>query len=207
MLNLMPLTSRRWLLILGPINIALTFLVGWEVSVLRHAREPLALTVPLPAARRHFPDAGHCPAARDMIRRDPDGTVLIDRLVLSILLRVPDITAEGRLVPFIADRVPSGLGVFGVRAGGALDCLGLRNGDVIRRVDGRPVSGYPTLRAADDAIGDDGMVALDVDRAGGSVTLRAHILRSSLAPRLPGGRCDVRGIERAHERPLPSLPR
>lgn len=51
-----------------------------------------------------------------------------------------------RLIPAIHDGHPAGLKVFGVDTDSTLGMLGLRNGDLVVRIDGQPVyAGAPTV--------------------------------------------------------------
>ncbi|MCA9623623.1 MAG: hypothetical protein KC731_31595 [Myxococcales bacterium] len=88
------------------------------------------------------------------VTQQPDGTYVIARAALQSLLETPQ--AISRAVRVVPSKTPPGMKLLGLRPGSVLAVLGLRNGDVVLRLNGHDVStpdhaldAYQALRASD----------------------------------------------------------
>jgi hypothetical protein len=92
----------------------------------------------------------------DAVRCPEENLCIIDRALVQALLaqRAPHVW-RARIVPSIRDGETIGLKVYGVREGTLPAALGLRSGDLLRAINGRPLTSmghaaeaYSTLRQA-----------------------------------------------------------
>ncbi len=115
-------------------------------------------------------------AAADCSRRHVIDIPLDSRLLEDFLVS-PHWTRQVRIVPSISDGKPLGFKIYAIRRGSLAWHLGLRNGDLIRTVNGYDLSSpdkcleaYARLRASD-------LVVVELERAGISHELRYQIYR------------------------------
>ncbi len=75
-------------------------------------------------------------AAAEGIRRNPDGTYTLDsRMVEGQLANLSELLTQARAVPNFEDGKTNGFRLFSIKRGSIFDQIGLRNGDVIRKVN------------------------------------------------------------------------
>jgi general secretion pathway protein C len=99
------------------------------------------------------------------------------QLLEDLLSRQSALARQMRIVPWIGDGKPQGFRVYAVRRGSLAWHLGMRNGDIIRTVNGLDVTSpdkcleaYSRLRSSD-------LVVVELLRAGVVHELRYHIFR------------------------------
>jgi type II secretory pathway component PulC len=91
------------------------------------------------------PPSAAAAAAAPIVDVDVGVTISAPATSVDPLSLLPE-SNQVRLVPAIHDGRPVGAKLFGVRADSTLALLGLRNGDLIVRIDGQPVyAGSPTV--------------------------------------------------------------
>ncbi|MFN7951949.1 MAG: type II secretion system protein GspC [bacterium] len=72
----------------------------------------------------------------DGIRRNPDGSFTLDsRMVENQLTNLSELLTQARAVPNFEDGKTNGFRLFSIKRGSIFDQIGLRNGDVIRKVN------------------------------------------------------------------------
>jgi general secretion pathway protein C len=115
---------------------------------------------------------GATPSFRDGIRRLGDGRYEIQRRTLDAWTgNLPQLAGAVRIAPVVLDGKSAGLRLDGIRSDGPLAAIGLRNGDVIRAINGldldspeRAIDAYLKLRAASH-------ISIAADRAGRRIQL------------------------------------
>ncbi len=94
------------------------------------ASTPLTKTAPAAVAPAPAGDLA------DGIRRNPDGTFTLDsRMVEGQLANLSELLTQARAVPNFEDGKTNGFRLFSIKRGSIFDQIGLRNGDVIRKVN------------------------------------------------------------------------
>ena len=74
--------------------------------------------------------------AAEGIRRNPDGSYTLDsRMVEGQLANLSELLTQARAVPNFEDGKTNGFRLFSIKRGSIFDQIGLRNGDVIRKVN------------------------------------------------------------------------
>jgi general secretion pathway protein C len=116
-------------------------------------------------------------AAPPGIRRIGEHAYELRRSAVEAMLG--DMAALGsglRVVPELRDGQPAGLGLYGIRPGGPLTRIGLESGDLLRAVNGLPLTSPDAALAAYTALRTAAHVSLSVERAGRPITLD-YVLR------------------------------
>jgi general secretion pathway protein C len=149
--------------------------IGWDratvafdggETVLEMATEP-APTVEAPADTD--PPA---PEASDRIRRTGENAYLVDRREIAGALGNPSgLLTQLRAVAEVRDGRPAGFRLFRIREDGLFARLGLRDGDVVERVNGAEVHDPAALLRFLERLGHEPRVALDIVRAEAPRTL------------------------------------
>lgn len=94
------------------------------------------LTPPFRAAGAAAAPAGPATDVADGIRRNPDGSFTLDsRMVENQLTNLSELLTQARAVPNFEDGKTNGFRLFSIKRGSIFDQIGLRNGDVIRKVN------------------------------------------------------------------------
>lgn len=113
-----------------------------------------------------------CKADRCTLRRSTIDRILADSASWSRSARlIPVLRSEDK-----QDNQIRGLKVFGIRGGSLLALLGLRNGDVVRSINGHDVSSPDRALAAYAALRDSDELRVAIERAGAAQTLTYKIL-------------------------------
>lgn len=149
--------------------------VTWEgVTLVADGRR---MHVPL---ERRPPDAGDAPAAPSApveaptreIRQVSADSFLVDRaFLLGEAGNMSALLAQLRAVPEVEAGAPIGFRVFAISDDSVFRRLGLRNGDVVRRVNGTTLHDPAALLSFLQGMGDESRIALDLVRAGRPSTL------------------------------------
>ena len=150
--------------------------IGWDRAtvafdggdaVLEMAREPAPADAP-PAAE----DAPPAPAAGDRIRRTGENAYLVDRReIAGALGNTSGLLTQLRAVAEVREGRPAGFRLFRIRDESLFARLGLRDGDVVERVNGTAVHDPAALLRFLERLGHEPRVALDIVRADAPRTL------------------------------------
>jgi general secretion pathway protein C len=173
-----PATRRQELYRVGDrIGDARVATIGWDrVSLEGPAGEQtLELTTPgssgpppppaAPAAPPPAPDG-------ERIRQTAENVFIVDRRELAGAVdSMSALLTQLRAVAEVRDGRPAGLRLFQIRDGSLFARLGLRNGDVVQRVNGSAVADPATLLGFLTRLGHEPRVALDIVRADAPRTL------------------------------------
>lgn len=129
-----------------------------------------------PAAASGTAPPAVSPSFGQGIRQSGERRYEVQRRTLDAWLgNLPQLATEVRVLPEIRDGKPAGLRLLGIRAGGFLAALGLRNDDVIQAINGldldspeRAIETYLKLRAASH-------ISIAADRGGRRTNLEYDI--------------------------------
>lgn len=111
------------------------------------------------------------PAPRD-VRQVSDDGFLVDRaLLLGQVGSMSSLLTQLRAVPEVENGQPIGFRVFAIDDDSIFRRLGLREGDVVRRVNGSTLHDPTALLSFLQGMGDESRIALDLVRAGAPTTL------------------------------------
>jgi general secretion pathway protein C len=115
---------------------------------------------PPPAA----PPAGAAPD--DRIRQTAENAFVVDRRALAGAVdNMSGLLTQLRAVAEVRDGRPAGFRLFQIREGSLFSRLGLRNGDVVQRVNGGTIADPTALLGFLQRLGQEPRVALDIVRA------------------------------------------
>jgi general secretion pathway protein C len=152
--------------------------IDWDRVTLDGARgeEVLELSPPPAApaddATVRTAAAVPAPAADGRIRRTGENAFIVDRRELAGAAdNMSGLMTQLRAVAEVEDGRPAGFRLFQIRDDSLFARLGIRNGDVVQRVNGAPVADPAALLAFLDRLRTEPRVALDVVRAGVPRTL------------------------------------
>lgn len=126
----------------------------------------------VPAAAATVPPPPATPQASSRIRQVSADSFLVDRTLL--LHEVGDMSgllAQLRAVPEVQDGEPVGFRLFAIAEQSIFRRLGLRDGDVVRRVNGSTLRDPAALLSFLQGMGHESRIALDVVRDGRPSTL------------------------------------
>jgi general secretion pathway protein C len=137
---------------------------GGEQYVLARTAPPAE---PVPGARDPAPDA---------VRRASDGEYVLDRRDLRRrLANLDHVATEIRAIPNFKDGAPTGYRVFGIKSGSLYERLGLRNGDVVRRVNTVALTDPTRAFAILQELPRERRVTLEISRGAGARTLTYNV--------------------------------
>jgi general secretion pathway protein C len=149
--------------------------IGWDratvafdggEATLEIASEPAPPDTPAPA------DAPPPPATGERIRRTGENAYLVDRREISGALgNTSGLLTQLRAVAEVRDGRPAGFRLFRIREESLFARLGLRDGDVVERVNGTEVHDPAALLRFLERLGHEPRVALDIVRAEAPRTL------------------------------------
>lgn len=156
--------------------------------VLERRGRPLTLTflrerfeAPMPAAAPaggRADGSGAGPADDGAVRATGPGAYTVDGARWDAMLADGGALARGaRLVPAVKDGAVIGFKLYAVRAGSWFDRLGLKNGDVLRAVNGLPLTSPQEALEAYEKVRDAPLLTVGIDRADQPLTLRYTIER------------------------------
>jgi general secretion pathway protein C len=150
--------------------------IGWDRAtvafdggdaVLEMAREPAPADAQ-PAAK----DAAPEPPAGERIRRTGENAYLVDRReIAGALGNTSGLLTQLRAVAEVREGRPAGFRLFRIREESLFARLGLRDGDVVERVNGTAVHDPTALLRFLERLGHEPRVALDIVRADAPRTL------------------------------------
>jgi general secretion pathway protein C len=145
--------------------------ISWDRVTLAGPRgeETLELAAPAPTAE---PPAAEVPAtavreaaAGDRIRQTGENAFVVDRRELAGGVEgMSGLLTQLRAVAEVRDGRPAGFRLFQIRAASLFARLGLRDGDVVQRVNGTAISEPAALLGFLQRLGEEPRVALDIVR-------------------------------------------
>lgn len=91
------------------------------------------------------------------------------------LADLPTLLSQARAVPYFRNGKSIGMRLFAIRQGSLYDKLGLKNGDIIRKVNGENVSDPTQALQVFNLLKDDKSINVTVERRGGEQTLNYNI--------------------------------
>ncbi len=129
---------------------------------------------------RTVPPAGEDPGAEDpapdAVRRAGDGEYVLDRRDLRRrLANLDSVATEIRAIPNFEDGAPTGYRVFGIKSGSLYERLGLRNGDIVRRVNTVALTDPTRAFAILQELPRERRVTLEISRGAGARTLTYNV--------------------------------
>lgn len=129
------------------------------------------------------PDTAAPPAAVDWIRPDGPGAWRVTRSGLDAALAEPSALARSaRIIPAREGDAFVGFKLYGVRPQSIVAALGLKNGDLLRTVNGLPLATPQQALEAYTALRNAPSFALELTRGGAPLTLRYTIEGAPTAP-------------------------
>jgi general secretion pathway protein C len=143
--------------------------IDWDRVTLERAgrEETLALAPPAPAAPEPPDGAKATPAAArdENIRRTGENAFVVDRREISGAAdNMSGLLTQLRAVAEVRDGRPAGFKLFRIQDGSLFARLGLRDGDVVRRVNGADIGEPAALLSFLDRLRHEPRVALDIVR-------------------------------------------
>ncbi len=101
-----------------------------------------------------------------------DTRVIEKQFVVALLGRVDEILSQMRVIPHTSGE---GYGVYSIRRGSIVEQMGLRNRDIVRRVNGRNLNSMKDILNAYQSLSDDSEIVLEITRGGKPVALKYQI--------------------------------
>ncbi len=127
---------------------------------------------PSSAARRR----GASASLRDGIKKTGPYEYEVDRAMLDEQLQdLNKLGSQARIIPHYKDGRADGFKLVGVRPGSLYTLLGVRSGDIIRRVNGEEINSPTKALALYDKLKSTSNVTVDIERRGRPQTLTFHI--------------------------------
>ena len=149
--------------------------IGWDRATLAFEGGEAVLeiaTAPAPAETAAVTEAPPAPEADGRIRRTGENAYLVDRREIAGALGNPSgLLTQLRAVAEVRDGRPAGFRLFRIREESLFARLGLRDGDVVERVNGTEVQDPAALLRFLERLGHEPRVALDIVRAEAPRTL------------------------------------
>jgi len=149
--------------------------IGWDRATLAFEGGEAVLeiaTAPAPAETAAATEAPPAPEADGRIRRTGENAYLVDRREIAGALGNPSgLLTQLRAVAEVRDGRPAGFRLFRIREESLFARLGLRDGDVVERVNGTEVQDPAALLRFLERLGHEPRVALDIVRAEAPRTL------------------------------------
>jgi len=104
------------------------------------------------------------PSAR---RATPQRTITVDReKIIESLTDINKVLTQASIKPHFTDGEPDGLAFTGVRAGSIFRKVGLRNGDIVKSIDGQDIKSPEDLISLYNNLKSEDSVSLDIIRRG-----------------------------------------
>lgn len=125
--------------------------------------------------RRKIARPPPCEVDASTITTDADGRVHLPRATVTSMLATSDCSVGARIVPRMLEGRVQGLRLFSIRPEGFIAKLGLRNGDVVRSVNGTTVADPANLPKVLENARTAKTFTLDVLRRDEPVTLTLHV--------------------------------
>jgi general secretion pathway protein C len=149
--------------------------IAWDHVTLRSPDGERTLTLTAePAAREGAEPEFEVPPAApdaDVRRTGPDSFIVDRRALTGSVDNTSGLLTQLRAVPEVADGRPVGFRLFQISPESVFTRLGIRNGDVVQRVNGTTLADPASLLGFLQRLRDEPRVALDILRAGQPRTL------------------------------------
>jgi len=101
---------------------------------------------------------------------------LVKRAYVVKVTSTSELTASMRIIPAVVDGGVVGVKVFGIRAGSASAKLGLKNGDLLKTLNGVSLASPEDALEADAHVRDGKNFVLSIERAGTPLDIHYHVL-------------------------------
>jgi general secretion pathway protein C len=151
----------------GEVNVPIV-----EIAPVKEISQPGGRRAAAPANQAHAARAG----AQDFAKMTSQNTYLVDRGAVDAALQDPrQIMTDARLLPNTVEGQQEGFVIREIRPGGVYDRLGLKNGDVLLRVNEFSISDPETALQVFTALKGMEKVELDIMRNGARMTLTYNI--------------------------------
>ena len=113
---------------------------------------------------------------KDFARKTEEGSYILDQKAIQAALEKPrQIMTDARLLPHMVDGKQEGFVIREIKPGGVYQSLGLRNGDILLRVNEFGLSNPETALQAFTALRGMDRLELDVVRGGSKMSLTYDI--------------------------------
>jgi len=110
------------------------------------------------------------------VRKISESDYLLDREQVQEALENPEkILTDARLLPYFRNGEQEGFRIFEIRPGGVYDRLGLRNGDILLKINGLDISSPEVAIQAMSALRGMKRINLDIMRGGSRISLNYQI--------------------------------
>jgi len=126
-------------------------------------------------AERSTERAGLPASGRDRGSGDSHRVVLSRQEALPFLENPNELLQQAHFEPYIEDGEMKGFRINNIRNGSVLEELGLQNGDVLNRIDGRSIRGPQDLLQAYSGLARSSLVSMEVQRKGENVNFLVEI--------------------------------
>lgn len=150
--------------------------------------DPSPLLPPLPDTEEPLmseedPRSLLAPAIAAGVACESETRCTIDQAFVDAALANPaSLAKQARVVPAMRDGVTSGYKLYGIRPGSLPKALGLKNGDLIRSVNGHPLTTLDETMKLYTKLRVEKTFILEIDRRGSPLTLTIEIVRSPKKP-------------------------
>jgi general secretion pathway protein C len=140
--------------------------VEWDRVILdRDGNEEILELASAHAPPKAAPAAKSAAASGERIRKTADNKFIIDRReVERTVEHLSEVFTQARAVPYFQDGKTVGFRVFAIKPGSVFEKLGLRNGDVIQRVNGVELTDPTKAIALFTELQNEGHIAVDLQR-------------------------------------------
>ena len=149
----------------GVLDSATLVRVEWDRVVL--SRDGVEEILELSLNRQQRGRTGAVPAAGlgSRIRKTAGNKYVIDRRELDDTIKnINKVFTQARAVPFFRDGKTIGFRVFAIKPGSVFERIGLKNGDIVRRVNGVELTDPTKAITLFTELQNEGHIAVDLDR-------------------------------------------
>ncbi len=144
---------------------------GSEVVLRMSADDTSTAVVSGPAVSRQAAPAAGSSVVGGMTV-DGDTRVIEKQFVQAMLSRANEIMSQMRVIPHTSGH---GYGIYSIKRGSVVEQMGLRNKDIVRRVNGRDLNSMEDILQAYQSLKGDSDIVLEVTRGGKPVALKYQI--------------------------------
>ncbi len=147
-----------------------------EVVIHRDGGEDEVLSLAETKSKLSFTPATTSAAAGDVVKKLAPNRFVVNREdVTKAVGNVNQFMTQARIKPFLQAGRPSGFTIGEITPGSLIDKLGVRNNDVIKKVNGQPINKPEEIFQAYSQLQRDGNIEIEIDRSGRAEVLRYEI--------------------------------
>lgn len=132
------------------------------------------------------PDQGLTPPQDPLaayVRCEAEGRCKVERAYFRTLVGdSATLMKQARIVPHLRDEEPLGYKLYGIRRGSLCKSVGLKNGDLVRKINGKPLGMLDDAFTLLSKLRDETSYTLDIERKGVALTLTIEIVDSLAGP-------------------------